>query len=96
MRVDGYEYRLSRQMELTYSICHAAKHFAGYGCGVRMILDIAVMTNAWKGCLDFKALEAELKSDGMLEFAWWMWALIEKWFDVSCPLTPESVDTRGD
>jgi|GEM_PF-61182 len=55
--------------EVYYLICHAAKHFASCGFGVRTALDIAVYTMRNYKELDLAELERLLEASGLICFA---------------------------
>ncbi len=60
---------LDETCELLYLICHAAKHFALSGFGMRQICDIIVLTQRYRETLDFERLLSETKSVGLHIFA---------------------------
>ncbi|MBR4864025.1 MAG: nucleotidyltransferase family protein [Oscillospiraceae bacterium] len=74
-----YQLQLPDALFYYYHIAHAAKHFLGGGCGIRVFMDIWVLEN----CVphDRTQREALLARGGMLPFAQAAEALSRHWFD---------------
>lgn len=77
----------SLQLEDEYNLCylfyHIAKHLSSTGAGIRMILDIAVFTNAIQDKIDFKKLSLMLEETHLTGTANAVYALCDKWFGTS-------------
>ncbi len=65
-----------------FLLAHMAKHFYGYGCGVRMFLDIAVIINKFKEEIDFTYLWSELKKIKLDIFSKNIFFICKKYFGV--------------
>ena len=78
----GYNYELNIEFHLLYILTHMAKHFYGYGCGVRMFLDIAVIIDKFKEEIDFTYVWSELKKIKLDIFSKNIFSLCKRYFDV--------------
>lgn len=78
----GFTYELEENYQLIYLISHIAKHLYNYGCGVRMLADIAVILDHDCGRLDFDSVFSELKKIGLDVFALHIFALCKRCFNV--------------
>jgi hypothetical protein len=83
---DDYLYTLSPQYEFVFSLFHLLKHLSSLGCGIRMILDMAVICNHFKYELDTEMIRELIENQGLTLVCSYVFALIEKWFGVSCPV----------
>jgi len=63
-----YTYDFSKEDFYVYMISHMAKHFFETGCGIRNLLDIYVYNKAYKGVLNRKLVDDELKKLGLADF----------------------------
>ena len=68
-----------------YNIYHMAQHFYYTGCGVRMIIDIAVMIKHFENEFDWDEIIQVLKSLKLYEFATNVFNIIGKWFGIKVP-----------
>ena len=57
-----YTYVLKNEDHLIYLLAHIAKHFYNEGCGIRMIMDIAVFTKKYMSSLDWDYIFVKLKN----------------------------------
>ncbi|MGN1318700.1 MAG: nucleotidyltransferase family protein, partial [Lachnospirales bacterium] len=57
----GCSFELNNNFHFIYMMLHTMKHFYGEGCGVRMILDIALFVKKYKDSLDWKYIKNEFK-----------------------------------
>lgn len=75
------------QLENEYNLCylfyHIAKHLSSTGAGIRMILDIAIFTNAIQDKIDFQKLNLMLEETHLTGTANAVYALCDKWFSTS-------------
>lgn len=76
-----YSYMLEEQYNLIYLLVHAAKHFHNCGCGVRMIMDIAVYINKFRDILDWEYIWNEVEKLDLKLFTQNILVLCNKWFD---------------
>ncbi|UQZ85821.1 hypothetical protein SK3146_05110 [Paenibacillus konkukensis] len=86
MQPNGYTYEFSVNDHLLYMLVHMAKHFYGYGCGIRMVMDAAMYMIYFEKELDWGYLERELKKLNLVLFAHNIFALCRRWFEVSPPI----------
>lgn len=84
-RDNGYSYEPDREYHLLYLLSHMAKHFRAGGCGVRMVLDIAVYLHYFEGRLDERYLWNELEKMQLSRFAQTIFGLCNRWFAVPLP-----------
>lgn len=75
-----YSYTFDKEYHLIYLLVHIAKHFYSCGCGVRMIMDIAVYTNKFGDELDWNYIWTELNKLDLKLFAQNILILCNKWF----------------
>lgn len=91
-----YSYMLNEQYNLIYLLVHAAKHFHNCGCGVRMIMDIAVYINKFGDILDWEYIWNELDKLDLKLFTQNILVLCNKWFnteiDFEYKIEPEFYD----
>lgn len=81
---DGYNsFQLEDEYNLCYLFYHIAKHLSSTGAGIRMILDIAVFTNAIQDKIDFQKLNIMLEETQLKGTANAVYALCDKWFGTS-------------
>ncbi|MCI6738137.1 MAG: nucleotidyltransferase family protein, partial [Intestinibacter sp.] len=74
-------YILDKEYHLIYNLVHIAKHFYNCGCGVRMIMDIAVYINKFGDRLDWNYIWNELEKLDLKLFTENILILCNKWFD---------------
>lgn len=75
-----YSYTFDKEYHLIYLLVHIAKHFYSCGCGVRMIMDIAVYINKFGDELDWNYIWTELNKLDLKLFAQNILILCNKWF----------------
>ncbi len=68
-----------------FNIYHTAQHFYYAGCGVRMLLDIAVMIRYFKDTFDWDEIIETLKQLELFEFAINIFSIIDEWFGIRIP-----------
>ena len=78
-----YSYTLNKNYHLIYLLVHIAKHFYGCGCGVRMIMDIAVYINKFGKELDWDYIWAEMDKLDLRLLTQNILILCNKWFDTN-------------
>lgn len=79
--VKGYTFQLTNEFHFIYMIMHTMKHFYGEGCGIRMILDIALFLNRYNHNLDWNYINKELVGLKINVFADNMFALCHVLFN---------------
>lgn len=82
---NGYSYMLIKEYHLLFLLSHMAKHFSGGGCGIRMIIDIAVFLKHFSGQLKFDYLIQELDKINLTQFAVTIFRLCNLWFNTDLP-----------
>ena len=79
----GLTHHFSDEAEAAYTIAHMASHFCGGGCGIRQLMDLAVLyerfpdTSLWEGVL------AKLEPLALDRFAQYMLWLCAQWFGIA-------------
>ena len=78
----GYEniYELSKEDFYIYTVVHAAKHYIGSGIGMRHVVDMWVLKNAYMPDMDKAYLDAELEKLQLAKFNKMMCDLADVWF----------------
>ncbi len=77
-------YEFTREYHLFYVILHIAKHFRVTGAGIRMIMDVSVMTDGASD-IDWDKVFDMLKQCDMTLFACNILFLCSKWFGCNLP-----------
>ena len=77
-------YVFTPEYHFFYMILHIAKHFYGAGAGVRMFLDIALVTEKSKG-MDWALVGEYLEAAGMKAFAGSVFGVCKYFFDTEMP-----------
>ena len=78
-----YCYILDKEYHLIYLLVHIAKHFYSCGCGVRMIMDIAVYINKFGKELDWDYIWGEMDKLDLRLLTQNILILCNKWFDTN-------------
>ena len=68
-----------------FNIYHMAQHFYYGGCGVRMIIDLAVLIRHFKDIFDWEEVLETLKELELYDFAMNVFSIIDDWFDIKIP-----------
>lgn len=76
-----YSYTFNKEFHLIYLLVHIAKHFYGCGCGVRMIMDIAVYISKFGDVLDWNYIWTELDKLDLRLFTQNILIICNKWFN---------------
>lgn len=76
-----FTYELTPENHFVYLIAHMAKHFKTSGCGVRMVLDLAIFIKHFKYDIDWSYIVNELKALRLYNFTEIIIILCKKWFD---------------
>lgn len=78
----GYEniYELSKEDFYIYTVVHAAKHYIGSGIGMRHVVDMWVLKNAYMPDMNKEYLDVELEKLGLTKFNKMMCDLADVWF----------------
>lgn len=90
-QVGEYTYLLKDEFHLIYLITHMAKHFKFGGCGVRMVLDIALYCRHFADELDWVWIREQLIFLKLSEFAGNIFALCNQWFDVNINVIEKNI-----
>lgn len=75
----GYESKLNDTNHLAYVICHIAKHFRHYGAGIRMFMDIDVLSR--RGDCNIEKVIDICKKSGYEKFAKACLSMCKIWFN---------------
>lgn len=57
--INEYTYELNNDFHFIYMMLHTMKHFYSEGCGIRMILDLALFVRKYKDSLNWDYINAE-------------------------------------
>ena len=87
-----YSYELNKEYHFVYLIAHIAKHFNYCGCGIRMIMDIAVFMNKFSNDLDWTYIWQELEKLKLKHFSENILYLCNKWFNTKLPIEVPVLD----
>ena len=79
---DGNVSVIEPEYSFIYNIYHMAQHFYYGGCGVRMILDIAVMLKHFENDFDWDEIINALKEIQLYDFAANVYNIIVEWFGI--------------
>lgn len=79
---NGYTYELTEEYHFLFLLVHMAKHFDGTGCGIRMIMDIAIYLIHFKDRLDWNYIKGEIKRLDLVLFSNNIFILCNLWFGV--------------
>ena len=78
-------YHLSDDAEIAFTIAHMASHFCDGGCGLRQLMDVAVLLMRFDDTSLWEHVLLLLEKDGTDRFARHMLWLCEKWFGLTAP-----------
>lgn len=92
MKPNGYTYELSVEYHLLYLLVHMAKHFYGYGCGIRMIMDVAMVMIRYEKEIDWDDVNKEIERLDLGLFALNIFSLCDRWFEASSPARPSAME----
>ncbi|MBQ9415007.1 MAG: nucleotidyltransferase family protein [Clostridia bacterium] len=81
----GSLYRLTDEAQAMKVISHLAAHFVEGGCGIRQVMDVAVLCRAFPDPAFWNAVLARLQPYGIREFAGRLLFLCGNWFGVPVP-----------
>ena len=91
--ISKYSFKLGINDHLIYLLAHIGKHFYNEGCGIRMILDIAVYLKHFEKEIDFDYVNKELDKIMLSKFSNNIFYLCKYWFEskveckkISCDL----------
>jgi len=84
------QYRLDESYHFVFVLLHLRKHFINSGVGFRQFMDVAVMQQ--KCNLKWDWIETKLTELDIAGFAKTCFALIERWFGISFPISAELDD----
>ena len=79
--IDGRTYRLTDEDHFIYTVVHIAKHFSQSGCGIRMIMDVAVIIKHFGDTLDWKYIWSEFDKIDLKDFALNVVDICRIWFN---------------
>ncbi len=77
---------LNPAQQLEYMVYHTYKHFSGGGCGIRVVFDIYLYTQAHEDFLKNSDIDIRLKNLGLLKFYKSVMSLGEVWFEDKSPI----------
>jgi hypothetical protein len=80
---EAYTFEFDKVYHFLFLMVHMAKHFKGSGCGMPMIMDIAVYLQYFKESLNWKQVEKELEKLNLTVFSTNIYILCSLWFGTS-------------
>jgi len=89
---NGYTLELKKEYHFIFMIYHIAKHFESEGCGIRMIMDIAVFVKYFENKIDWEYIFKELYNIKLKKFAENIFYICKVWFDTSFPFKLRQID----
>lgn len=84
---DGDVCELEPTYSFIFNIYHMAQHFYYAGCGVRMVMDIAVLIKHFRDTFDWEEILSTLKEIKLFEFATNIFSIIDEWFGITIPIS---------
>ena len=84
--INDFTYEFSPFYKLIYAVFHIAKHFFDSGCGVRMVTDLAVISNKYRDQIDWDRVWNDLEKIGLKSFAVNLFCICNSWFDLKIDL----------
>lgn len=94
----GLTHHLSDEAEAAFAMAHMASHFCGGGCGIRPLMDIAVLYERFPDTALWNGVLARLEAQALDRFARHMLWLCGRWFqlEIDASLTaPLDNDTEA-
>lgn len=85
-------YAIEPENSFIYIVYHMAEHFYYSGCGVRMLLDIAVLTKHFRETFDWESIMTELDNIGLRKFLENVFDINYKWFGIKPPIETTGID----
>lgn len=79
----GCTFHLSDEAEATHAMMHLAAHFCAGGCGLRQVMDVAVLCRRFEEKALWEAVLERLRSEGVDVFARQLLWMCRQWFGVS-------------
>lgn len=80
----SYTYELTDEYHFLFLLVHMAKHFDYNGCGIRMIMDIAMYMIYFRDRLDWNYINVEIEKLDLVIFTKNILILCNLWFGVKC------------
>ncbi len=84
---------LSPTYDLAYSVVHMAKHLTREGCGIRNILDAALLIRKNADSIDFETVRRVCESQGYEKIFDYTIAVLDEYFDVHIDMETAGLDT---
>jgi len=81
----GYTLELKKEYHFIFMIYHIAKHFESEGCGIRMIMDIAVFVKYFENIINWEYILEQLYNIKLKKFAENIFYICNVWFDTAFP-----------
>lgn len=80
---NGLTHHLSDEAEAAYAIAHMASHFCGGGCGIRQLMDVAVLYERFPDPALWNGVLTRLEALALDRFARYMLWLCAAWFGIA-------------
>ena len=85
--------RLEQTYDFAYTVLHAAKHFLVCGCGIRPLLDLALMLKNYDS-IDFDAVEEMCGSHGASKVLDYIYNVVDKIYGIPVSAEYEDLDAE--
>lgn len=80
---NGHTYRFSDEAEAAFALSHMAGHFSGGGCGIRQLMDVAVLYERFPDPALWQGVLTRLSDTGLDDFARRMLWVCRHWFNIN-------------
>lgn len=94
---NNYQYyinegKLDEEFQFLFLIAHIRKHILWKGIGFRQFIDIAMIICNPTANIDWQKVEKMANEIGIFDFMTICFALLKRWFDISCPIKEAIID----
>ncbi|MBR5134125.1 MAG: nucleotidyltransferase family protein [Clostridia bacterium] len=83
--VNGHTYHLTDDAEAAHVLMHLTAHFCAGGCGLRQLMDVAVLCRRFPDEALWERVKARVDARGATTFVGHLLWLCERWFGVAVP-----------
>ena len=90
--LDTSRYELDEGFHFLYLMAHTAKHIINKGCGLRPFLDMVFFIQQQNRNMNWVWITQQLEELDLLAFTQTCFALCEKWFGVSMPISSSPLE----
>ena len=83
---DHFAYFLIPEALFLLVIAHIIKHMRSSGCGIRMFLDLAVISKYYQSEMKWKEIETSIHKMGYSKTCKYIFYMLNKWFNTKIPI----------